>query len=84
MTVVKSLFVGLTAAVVTLAVWEVGRMAVLVLMAQRHMQRPGISGAGGLGAVSIAVPDTLGVVLSAIAFVGGFLWIQRRAARRHA
>lgn len=84
MTIVKSLVVGLAAAVVTLVVWEAGRLAVLVFMAQRHMQRPGISGAGGLGAVSMAVPDALGLVLATIAFIGAALWIQRRAPRRHA
>jgi hypothetical protein len=77
MTVVKSLFVGLTAAVVTLVVWDVGHMTWLIAKARIAMA----SSAGGFAGMTVDVLDVPGLVLAALAFIAGALWMRRHSMR---
>ena len=77
MRVVKSVIPGVTTAVVSLVAWIVANI-VFALMRFEIVAR---SGAGGLGAVSGAIPELGGLIAMAVGFIGGFYWMWRRSAR---
>jgi hypothetical protein len=77
MIVVKSLFVGLTAAVVMLVVWDIVHMTWLIAKARIAMA----SSAGGFAGMSVDLVDVPGLVLAAFAFIAGALWVRRRSMR---
>ena len=77
MVYLKSIAVGLAAAVLAVAAWILGQVAVVVAMIASQFS----AGSGGVGAVSMGL-GPWPLVFAAVAFALGFRWQWRRGWRR--
>jgi hypothetical protein len=77
MTYLKSVAVGFAAAMLAVAAWILGQVAVVVAMLASQFP----AGSGGIGAVSVGL-GPWPLILAAGAFVLGFRWQWRRGRRR--
>lgn len=73
----KSALCGALAAACGVVAWVAGTLAYGLL--RLWLQAP--AGAGGLGAVSVALPSPGSLLVSLACFVAGSVWMYRRAGR---
>lgn len=76
----KSVLFGALVAVSGLVAWVIGSVVLGLL----SFQGVAATGAGGLGAVSVGIPDWGGLLVSLACFALGSTWMYRRLQRRAA